>query len=178
MKEHERFGDTLATHSTPTSVYQHCSCVICVTCNTMLIIRDSGRNIIETTMCMDLTPPHGARRSRILNCTTITQLSRFRSRWPSVKINKESYYTWILGQDIFSADHPFTINGQTGHVVTRGELWKESRRLAYGFRNARAVGLNTLDKGATAMTVSQATDIYMVVQFALVSCFARQAVHD
>ena len=99
----------------------------------------------------------------------MAQLSRFSSRYPPVKIPRDSYYTFIHGQDTFSSDQPFTINGQNGHVVTRGHLWADSRRLAYGLRNARKVGLDPLEKGSVAMILSPASDLYMVVQMAMVS---------
>lgn len=97
------------------------------------------------------------------------QLSRFSSRYPSVPVSKESYYSFVLGRDIFGDDHPFTINGQTGAIVTRKQLRESSLRLAHGLRNAGNIGLHPLAKGSTAMFLSPSTDLYMVVQFAMVS---------
>ena len=98
------------------------------------------------------------------------KLSRFSARTLPVPIERKSYYTFMQDHDIFKQDHPFTINGQTGHVVTRARLWADSLTLAHGLRNARKVGLDPLERGSTAMIISPANDLYMVVQLALVRC--------
>ncbi|EKM61768.1 uncharacterized protein PHACADRAFT_204921 [Phanerochaete carnosa HHB-10118-sp] len=95
------------------------------------------------------------------------QLSRFSSCYPSIPVSRESYYSFVFARDIFSDNHPFTINGQTGAIITRRQLRESSLRLAHGLRNAGNVGLHPLAKGSTAMLLSPTTDLYMVVQFAM-----------
>ncbi|GJE97813.1 acyl--CoA ligase [Phanerochaete sordida] len=96
-----------------------------------------------------------------------TQLSHFESCYPPVPLTRSSYYTFVLGRDIYAPEHPFTINGQTGHVTTRRALREDSLRLAHGLRNAHRAGLAPLRRGSVAMLLSPSTDLYVVVQFAM-----------
>lgn len=96
------------------------------------------------------------------------QLSRFASPYPSIELARESYYSYILEHDIYGDNHAFSINGQTGNVITRKQLRDGSLRLAYGLRNAHFVGLNPLNNGSTAMIISPTTDLYMIMEFAMV----------
>lgn len=94
-------------------------------------------------------------------------LSHFASCYPPVPLTRESYYSFVLGRDIFAADHPFTIDGPSGTVVTRRQLREGSLRLAHGLRNAHRAGLAPLQRGSVVMLLSPSTDLYMVLQFAL-----------
>ncbi|GJE91085.1 AMP binding protein [Phanerochaete sordida] len=95
------------------------------------------------------------------------QLSRFASAYPPIPIPRQSFYTYLVEQDTFDSNHPFTINGQTGNIVTRGQLKERALRLAYGLRNAHKVGLEPLGRGSTAIVVSPATDFYAVMMLGL-----------
>ncbi|EKM50352.1 uncharacterized protein PHACADRAFT_104699, partial [Phanerochaete carnosa HHB-10118-sp] len=86
---------------------------------------------------------------------------------PPVPLPRQSFFTYLLEQDIFNDNHPYSINGQTGKVHTRGQLKRESLRLAHGLRNARNVGLSAFEKGSVALVVSPATNLYPTLIFAL-----------
>lgn len=96
-----------------------------------------------------------------------TKMSRFASAYSPIPLPQQSFYTYLVEQDIFDSNHPFTINGQTGHVVTRGQLRERSLKLAHGLRNVHKVGLHQLSKGSTAIVVSPATDFYAVIMLGL-----------
>lgn len=95
--------------------------------------------------------------------------SRFASPFPPITPPRQSFFTYLLEQDPYSADHPFSIHGQTGEVVTRGQLRDRAHALACGLRNVHLRGMKPLQRGSTAVVLSPMNSMYAVYMLALVS---------
>lgn len=93
----------------------------------------------------------------------------FQSPFPPIKAPRQSWYTYLMEQDIYHPDRAFAYNGQTGEMLTRGQLKHQALELAYKLRNVEMAGMQGLSRGSTIVWYSPTTLYYPVVMFATVS---------